>query len=271
MTRVGKCRYISLVSLGTVAFLCLALNPAQTYAKVFALVGDSTVAPNDGNDGWGDALIHFLPDGNRVVNHGANGRSTQSYINEGRWKAVLELKPDYILIQFGHNDQKVNDANRGTHAVDNPKTPPPSGNVAESTANPTGAKFYRENLRRMIDDAQSIGAKPVLVTPVARRTTPYGNAKAQVDWNDTPQASDSLGNSYSLKDYADATKAVGKEKNVPVIDLNGLSLDLYADMISKGEDISSLGPAGDNTHLNHKGMEPIAKLVADALQPVISH
>ena len=82
-------------------------------AAEFALAGDSTVAPNDGNEGWGDALADLLPPGHTVVNRGANGRSTKSYINEGRWQAVLGLEPDYVLIQFGPQRPEGRSPNRG--------------------------------------------------------------------------------------------------------------------------------------------------------------
>src|SRR5689334_19641509 len=65
-----------------------------------ALVGDSTVTPRAG---WGDGFTASLSDRTTVTNLSAGGRSSMSFINEGRWGQCLEAKPDYVLIQFGHN------------------------------------------------------------------------------------------------------------------------------------------------------------------------
>ena len=79
------------------------------------IIGDSTAANKGGiaegkqERGWGMALqCYFDPDFIRVDNHAVNGRSSLSFLNEGRWDKVLEkLKPgDYVIIQFGHNDEK---------------------------------------------------------------------------------------------------------------------------------------------------------------------
>lgn len=255
------------VGAGVLAFVCCTAFLTEVEAAHFALAGDSTVAPNDGNDGWGDALVRFLSPEDTVSNRGANGRSTKTFINEGRWQAVLDLNPDYILIQFGHNDQKIDQSNLGTHAIDNPRTPPPPRIRAAASSAPA-SNLFRVNLRRMIDDARNIGAAPILVTPVARRGTPYTSVQAQIDRNNEVLWSDSLGNGYSLHDYAEAAEAVGLEKNVPVIDLNQLSLDLYAKMIANGQNIVNLGP--DGTHFSLTGMVPIAELVAKVLQKVIA-
>src|SRR4051794_23842738 len=66
------------------------------------LVGDSTVAERTG---WGRAFKLFCGPGIECINLAANGRSSKSYIDEGRWTAALALKADYYLIQFGHNDE----------------------------------------------------------------------------------------------------------------------------------------------------------------------
>jgi lysophospholipase L1-like esterase len=256
------------VGAGVLALVCINAFVADVDAADFVLVGDSTIAPNNGNDGWGDALINFLSAEDTVTNRGANGRSSKSFINEGRWQSALSLAPDYILIQFGHNDQKVDQTSLRAHAVDNPLDMANSAPITEATTT-TGSDLYRVNLRRMIDDARNVGAVPILVTSVARRGTPYDSVQAQINRNSGVLGGDSYGNGYSLLDYADAAKAVGLEKNVSVIDLNQLSLDLYAQMIANGEDISTLGPSGDNTHFSLTGMVPIAELVAGPLKAAL--
>ena len=97
--------------------------------------------------GWGQFIEEQFR-GVKVINLAAAGRSTKTFIKEGRWKKALEEKPDYVLIQFGHND---------SHGPEKP----------EST---DAATDYKEYLRRYIDESRAIGATPILVTPMVRRT-----------------------------------------------------------------------------------------------------
>ena len=124
-------------------------------APTLHLIGDSTMAdkpkePANPETGWGQALPALLkPEAGRVVNYAMNGRSTKSFIDEGRWtKVVAALQPgDFVIIQFGHNDEKA----------DKPAV----------YAAPRGA--YQDNLRRFVREARAHGATPLLATPVARR------------------------------------------------------------------------------------------------------
>jgi lysophospholipase L1-like esterase len=126
-----------------------------------ALIGDSTVAsyarpPADRPTltGWGQVFGSFFQESVDVKNYAVSGRSSKSFLREGRWEEVLAAKPDYIFIQFGHNDQ------------------PGKG---DRTTDPDGD--FQDNLRRYIDEAQANGAVPILVTPVARRTFAEGEAR----------------------------------------------------------------------------------------------
>src|SRR5580658_4558882 len=73
-----------------------------TYAVRIVLAGDSTTAVGSG---WGPGFMKCLGDDVQCINMARGGRSSRSFIAEGRWKQCLDLKPDYVLIQFGHNDQ----------------------------------------------------------------------------------------------------------------------------------------------------------------------
>src|SRR5579863_1074637 len=86
-----------------------------------ALIGDSTVAsydqpPPDRPDltGWGQVFGEYFEPRVEICNFALSGRSSKSFVREGRWQPVLDAKPDYVLIQFGHNDQHSDD--RGTAA-----------------------------------------------------------------------------------------------------------------------------------------------------------
>jgi lysophospholipase L1-like esterase len=168
---------------------------------------------------------HFQDGAVQVINLAASGRSTKTFITEGRWKKALDEQPDYVLIQFGHND---------SHAPTNP----------EST---DAATDYKDYLRRYIDDSRAIGAVPILVTPMVRRT-----------FDDDGKLKD------ALLPYATAMKEVAQEKKVAVIDLHASSKQL----------VEQLGPTaaaelankpGDATHFNEKGAKAMADLVLKEL------
>lgn len=125
------------------------------------LIGDSTVAsyPNPPADrpdltGWGQVLGEFFTDKVEVINHAKSGRSSKSFIREGLWAKSLEVKANYVFIQFGHNDQK--------------------GKPAATEANGE----FQDNLRKYIAEAREHGMKPILVTPVARRIFVDGRASS---------------------------------------------------------------------------------------------
>src|SRR5688572_15203963 len=119
-----------------------AADPAPKLRIVLA--GDSTVT--DGA-GWGLGFRDTLSDSAEVVNLARGGRSSKSFIAEGSWKKALDLKPQYLLIQFGHNDEPGHGPDRET--------------------DPTTT--YRQYITRYLDDAIAAGIKPVLVTPLSRR------------------------------------------------------------------------------------------------------
>jgi lysophospholipase L1-like esterase len=149
------------------------------------MIGDSTMAdkPLDLPErGWGQLLPQFFTDPAMVHNHAVNGRSSKSFIDEGRWQTVLnELKPgDFVIIQFGHNDEKSEDPKRYTDP----------------------ATSYRDNLRRFVREARAKQAFPILATSVSRR-----KFDAQGKLVDTHGA------------YPEATRKVARELDVPLLDL----------------------------------------------------
>lgn len=217
--------------------LC-AFRSADVRPTIF-LIGDSTLADkpdaSDPERGWGQALPGLLSDGVAVRNHAVNGRSTKSFLREGRWTKVLgELKAgDWVLIQFGHNDEKKEDSTR--YAA--PQTD------------------YRRNLLRFIRETQAKGAKPVLLTPVVRRRFDAGGA-----WSDTHG------------DYPTVVKEVAGETGVPLIDLEALSRDMVRQAgpeksrrlylaFQPGTYASRPKGIADDTHFSAYGARKIAGLV----------
>lgn len=250
---------VRLVSVLAVAVLLSAFR-ADNVITIFT-VGDSTMANKDIKGGklergWGMMLRHCFSDGVRVDNHAQNGRSSKSFIDEGRWDKVLGLiKPgDYVFIQFGHNDEKP-DEKRHT--------------VPGST--------FDDNLRKFVRETRERGGIPVLFNSVVRRN--FSGSKTAVTDDDLRTNS-----SAGLKegevlidthgDYVVAPLNVAKEMNVPFVDANRITHDLEQSLGVEGSkklhmwylpgETSSL-PDGrqDNTHYNIYGAGVVARLLAD--------
>jgi lysophospholipase L1-like esterase len=189
------------------------------------VIGDSTVCnyPATRPDrGWGQFIEERFTDGAvTVINLAAGGRSTKTFIGEGRWAKALSEKPDYVLIQFGHND---------SHAPEKP----------ESTDASTDYKTF---LRRYIDESRAIGSTPILVTPMVRRTF---DAAGKIKGNLAP--------------YAAAMKDVAGEKKVAVIDLHASSRSL-AERLGPAASAEMASKPGDVTHFNEKGARAMADRV----------
>ena len=96
-----------------------ALSVAEKPLRL-AIIGDSTVCeypPDNACRGWGHYIQDYFKDTVRVINLACSGRSTKTFINEGLWTKTLEEKPDFLLIQFGHNDSHSPDRPRIQHSI----------------------------------------------------------------------------------------------------------------------------------------------------------
>jgi pectinesterase len=207
-------------------------EPAATNraAKVrIVLAGDSTVTTNAG---WGAGFAKCIATTAECINLSLGGRSSKSFIAEGLWKKCLELKPDYILIQFGHNDQPGHGPDRET----DPQT------------------TYRQFMTQYVDDAKAAGIQPVLITSLSRR-----------QWGDD-------GKIHSrLQPNVDVVKEIATEKRVPLIDLHARSIELYEKLGKDGCNALSprKGEGYDGTHLNAKGSDLIGPIVAEELKKAV--
>lgn len=196
-----------------------SVDPTTVY-----LVGDSTVTdqPSEPWNSWGQMLPRFFKRGVAVTNYAESGEALRRFVAEKRLAKVFStIRPgDYLLIQFGHNDQKERGENVGAFTT------------------------YSESLKTYIHEARRLGAIPVLLTPVNRRTFDTEN-----------QIKNSLG------DYPKAVRRVAQEENVSLIDLNAMSKPFY----------EALGPEGskkafvDNTHHNNYGSYELAKCVIQGM------
>ena len=205
-----------------VLLLAAATLDAATVRVV--LVGDSTV--ND-EGGWGTGFRSAFTAEVEVLNHAQNGRSSKSFRDEGRWQPVLAARPDFVLIQFGHNEQ-------------------PGKGPARETDPPT---TYGANLARYVEEARGAGAVPVLVTSIVRRNFDDGG-RIKRD---------------ALVPYVEATRKLAAEYGVPLMDLYALTL-AHAERLGPAamEGIDAVAKDGtpDRTHLGPKGRAELGRIAA---------
>jgi lysophospholipase L1-like esterase len=217
--------FLAFAAIGASTFVPMANPQPQTIRIV--LVGDSTVTDDSG---WGFGFRKLVTPAVEVINVAANGRSSKSFIDEGRWADALSKKGQYYLIQFGHNDE------------------PGKGPERETDPGTT----FQQNMRRYVDDARATGAKPILITSLVRRLY---NDDGTIKTSQTP--------------YVEAVRKVAIEKQVPLVDLHTISKDdaehagdeVWADLSPRDEK-----GGVDRTHLNAKGSEVVAQFVARALR-----
>ncbi|MGF7049392.1 lysophospholipase L1-like esterase [Paenibacillus sp. DS2015] len=219
----------------------LNVSSAEETLTIF-LAGDSTVTdqPSIGypNAGWGQMLPQLFKHDVVVDNHAESGRSSRSFIDEGRLESILEKMKaeDFLFIQFGHNDEK-SDIPRGTEPF----------------------TTYKQYLKLYIDAARDQQARPVLVTPVHRRY-----------FNEDGTLSDTHG------DYIIAMKELAMEEDVPLIDLAAESKLLYEAAGIEGskdyfmwsypgEYMNHSGGVEDNTHFQERGALRLAELVIEGI------
>lgn len=193
------------------------------------LVGDSTMASTTG---YGDALCaRFTPE-TACINLARGGRSSGSFRAEGRWDEVQDLLRDgagfrttYVLIQFGHNDQP--------------------GKPGRST---DFATEFPANMTRYVSETRALGATPVLVTPLTRRSF-----KAGYVHND-------------LAPWAGTVRGIAGATQTPLVDLNALSLAAVQAMGPKEADkLARTGANFDYTHVGPLGAERFAQIMAQEL------
>jgi len=206
------------------------------------LVGDSTMSVKEKTaypeTGWGMPFAVFFDSTVTVNNIAQNGRSTKSFIEEHRWQYMMDNlhAGDYVLIQFGHNDE-----------------------VKEKVGRYTTPDEFSNNLNRFVKDVRSKNATPVLITPVARRK--FDSSGNIIDTH---------------QQYAQLIKDVAKKDNVVLIDLNKESMALlqqtgpenskyFFNYLKPGEHPNYPNGREDDTHFNELGARKMAELVMEEI------
>ncbi len=223
-------------------FLLSATYQEQRPVHIF-MIGDSTMAnkkpETNPERGWGQMLQQFFNKDVVVSNHARNGRSSKSFIGEGLWKEVLDsLQPgDYVIIQFGHNDQKPDTA-RHT----DPHT------------------TYKANLEKYVNETRAKGAYPILCTSIVRRK-----------FDEHGKLIDTHG------DYPVVTREVAKEMNVPLLDMQVQTMNLVSALgpekskvlylyAAPGEYPNRPNGVHDDTHLCIEGGTVVAGMAVEEMK-----
>lgn|SRR6185312_4110182 len=191
------------------------------------LIGDST---QTNNAGYGRGFCANLTATVDCVNMAKGGASTRTFREQGLWDHALATKPDYMVIQFGHNDLVTKD--HTDRQVELPQ--------------------YVENLKRFVTEARAAGIKPVLVTPLTRR---YFESDGKIH--------------SDLGEYSEAMRGVAREMKVPLIELQNESiayLDKAGEAAGNKLAITKKDNDGktifDKTHLNWAGSYVFGRMVA---------
>ena len=209
------------------------------------ICGDSTAASYDPDTsliaGWGQFLPDYLPEGIAVLNHAMAGRSTRTFLEEGRLQRLEPLmrEGDRMLIQFAHNDE---------------------GSRPERRTEPWTS--YTENLAAFCAAARKHGALPVLITPICIRNWEHGVLLP------------------SHGEYLSAMRSLARKENVPLIDLYSLSFQAVQSLGEEASKaFYMVFPAGtdprypdgsdDTTHTRRDGAACFARLAAAELLPLL--
>ena len=207
------------------------------------IAGDSTAAQKlpekKPETGWGEKIVEFFSDKVLFQNFAVNGRSTKSFMDEGKLHKILETicKGDYLFIQFGHNDEKE---------------------APERHTDPYTT--YQSNLTEYIESARKLGATPILLTPIQRRS-----------FDESGIIQETHG------EYPAAMKETAEQLHVPLIDLCGSSKTFFEKLgpeqtkkvflwVKPGESPNYPEGVQDNTHFCEHGATEIARLVIQGIK-----
>ena len=220
-------------------FIGMGLAPQDTITVY--MIGDSTMSEKEvrayPETGWGTPFAVFFDETVTVENHARNGRSTRTFLEEGRWQPIVDNLEagDYVFIQFGHNDE------------------------VPSKEQYTTEENFKANLTKFVMETREKGGQPVLLTPVARRHF------------------DDEGNLEKTHPYAELTREVAQAHDVPLIDHTKKSKALLRELgpedskvlynhLEPGQHPNYPDGREDDTHFNNYGARRMAELALDGLQ-----
>lgn len=235
-----------------IAVIFLSFTYLQKRKPTLYIIGDSTVRNgsgkgSDGQWGWGSLIHeHFDTTKIHIENHAIGGRSSRTFLTEGRWDKIMAnlQKGDYVMMQFGHNDGgALNDTTRARGTIKG------IGEETQEIDNLLTKKHevihtYGWYMRKYITETQGKGATAIVFSPVPRNV-----------WKDGKIPRDTYGK--WAKEVAENTKAF-------FVDLNEMVALKY-----EKEDEAKLKIAffpSDHTHTNFAGARVNANTVVEGVQ-----
>jgi lysophospholipase L1-like esterase len=218
-----------------------AIEIAKVDVPTVFLIGDSTVCDQSKEpfSSWGQSFTRFFKPDIAIANHGESGETYRDSIGRRRLDKMLSvMKPgDYMLMQFGHNDQK-------------------------QIASKTGGPFttYKDEIKKHVDAVRAHGGIPVIISPMERRAfTDQGKLRP------------------SLSEYAEASRQSAKELGVAFIDLNAMSIQFYESLGKDRAYLAfaGTGTQRDVTHHDNYGSYELAKCIVEGIRdnhlPLATH
>ncbi len=208
----------------------IVIEPVE--APTLFLIGDSTVCDQSKEpyNSWGQMLTRFFKPDLAIANHGESGETYRDSIGRRRLDKIASvMKPgDWLIMQFGHNDQKQ---------------------IAAKSGGPSTT--YTEEIKSHVAAVRARGGIPIIVSPMERR-----------GFDETGKVRP------SLIDYADAARQSAQELGVAFIDLNAMSQTLYAALGVERSALAFATPGGrvDNTHHNNFGSYQLAQCIVQAIR-----
>ena len=247
--------HLKIVSSLFVLSLAISSFSFKKHKPVFYIIGDSTVKNGDGTGknnqmGWGSVITPYFDTTKiNVQNHAIGGRSSRTFITEGRWNRILETlqKDDYVIMQFGHNDASpLDDTARARGTIRG------IGEDSTEIYNPIRkmkeiVHTYGWYMRKYVRETKAKGAIPVICSLVPRNSWKDGKATRSSD-------------SWALW-----AKQIAEQEGAYFIDLNELIAARYDQM---GEPAVKLFFPADNTHTNNDGAKLNAEVVANELKRI---
>jgi rhamnogalacturonan acetylesterase len=229
---------MSLSPRSSLALLAIVVLSFVQQKPTLYIIGDSTVRNSDGTGsngqwGWGSLVDMFFDTGRIAVrNHAIGGRSSRTFITDGRWDRILQTlqKGDYVIMQFGHNDSSpLDDTARARGTIKG------IGNDSADTYNPIRKQremvySYGYYMRRYVHEAKAKGAIPIICSPVPRENWKEGK--------------------IVRSDYLTWSKQIAEETGAHFIDLQNMIAQEYEQMDTL--QVKQFFPA-DHTHTNKRG------------------
>jgi lysophospholipase L1-like esterase len=240
-------RFRLLLALGFLLSLSAFLSKPGPVPTLY-LIGDSTVRnPTPGYQGWGTALpAYFDTTRLHVVNNAMAGRSTRTFISEGRWaKTLAAIRPgDFLLMQFGHNEGSAPDTTKAGRRGVLRGTGPETKALVWPDGHPETVNTYGWYLRKFIREAKAKGATPVVCSMIPRN-----------EWKDGKvQRAD--------QDFGKWAAEVAQQEGVAFINLNEVVARKYEQLGPTA--VKTFFPS-DHTHTNEMGARLNAQSVAEGL------